>query len=502
MKPVVLAMLALLGIVVAGNFPPDSAEAAPRRIYGCIEPPTLELMNKRDCADGIGFSWSRSRPSEWTACMVNKTRKIVMADLCGRGKSQITWGNYSATKKYLTACVDRRTKKMFVALRGQCGAKMKIRWVKSAPYLPITTTTTVIDSTTTSSSTTTTTIVPSCANGLAECLYGDTGPGGGTVFYVDMEEEFDWDYLEAAPVTWADGELMNWTCSAEYSTVITTGTEIGDGRTNTLNMYNAQQVCGGGLLAGVVVPALEFGGKSDWFIPSLDELVAMSSQNTALGLGLDESIPYWSSSQSPNSADMAFSHDVGTSTTYESTKGGGNVRPIRAFGPDCAWGGVCELGDIGPGGGRVFYIDSADEFAEWTYMEMAPSNWYGGSELTGPWCSNDTSTEFGATAYGIGSGVTNFAIMTANCTGVADTVDEYGSEYLGLRLDDWFIPSNDEMNTAYSVLVTLGHWTGSNWYWTSTELYDNARVLVPAFGHTASTLKDAGSVGVIPIRAF
>ena len=508
LKPVLLAMLALLGIVVATNFPPDSAEALPRRIYGCIEPPTLQLWYKRDCADGIEFSWSASRPSEWVACMVKKTRQIVMTDGCRRGKSEITWGDYSATKKYLTACVDRRTKKMFVALRGKCGTRLKIRWVKSAPYLPIrppTTTTTVVDSTTTSSSTTTTTIVPSCANGLAECLYGDTGPGGGKVFYVDLEEEFDWDYLEAAPDDWNSPliEMISWTCEAEYGTPTATGREIGDGRSNTLSMRNATTDCAAGsFAAGELVPDLVYGGKSDWFVPSIGELQEMASQNTALGLELSANV-YWSSTQSTIQDDYAVAYDLDTNSELNTAKGLGLVRPIRAFGPDCAWGGVCEIGDIGPGGGRVFFVDSLDEHPSFDYMELAPSNWIGASELTGSWCSNDNSTEFGATSYDIGTGQANFAIMVANCTGIAVGVNDYESTYLDLSIGDWFIPSATELSTAYGELNYRGLWTGfgQTWYWSSTEYFDNARVLIPEYsGHRATT--KGNSAGVVPVRAF
>jgi hypothetical protein len=327
-KPVLLAMLALIGIVVATNFPPDSAEATPRRIYGCVEPPTLELWYKRDCADGIEFSWSASRPSEWAACMVKKTRQIVMTDGCRRGKSEITWGDYSATKKYLTACVDRRTKKMFVALRGQCGAKMKIRWVKSAPYLPITTTTTtVIDSTTTS------TPGPSCASGL----------------------------------------------------------------------------------------------------------------------------------------------------------------------------GPCEIGDIGPGGGRVFYVDEAEEFPSWDYMEMAPSSWNGASELAGPWC-NDTTNGYGAYAPGIGAGESNFDIMVLNCTGIAQTVASYESTYLGQTSSDWFIPSADELSAAYTNLQPLGYWTGfeQTFYWTSSEFqaFPTNAVVLRHDGFEMTITAKEYSIGVVPVRAF
>jgi hypothetical protein len=125
----------------------------------------------------------------------------------------------------------------------------------------------------------------------------------------------------------------------------------------------------------------------------------------------------------------------------------------------------------------VFYVDSNDDFSDWNYLEIAPAGWYGASPLSGSWCSNDNATEFGGTSSGIGAGKTNFEVMVANCTGIADAVDEYVSEYLGLRLSDWYIPSNDEINTAYTALNSSGQWPGDgwSWYWASTEAGNNAR---------------------------
>jgi hypothetical protein len=393
---------------------------------------------------------------------------------------------------------------MFVAVRGKCGSRLKIRWVKSAPYLPIESTTTTVAETTTTS-TTTTTIAPTCANGRAACALGDTGPGGGKVFYVDTANEFDWDYLEAAPDDWNSPliEMINWTCEAEYGTPTATGREIGDGRSNTLSMRNATTDCVvGSLAAGEVVPDLVYGGKSDWFVPSIGELQEMASQNTALGLELSANV-YWSSTQSFIQDDYAVAYDLDTNSELHTGKGLGLVRPIRAFGSSCAWGGTCNIGDIGPGGGRVFFVDSSDEHPSFDYMELAPSNWNGSSELTGQWCSNDNSTEFGATSYDIGTGQANFAIMVANCTGIAEVVNDYESAYLDLSIGDWFIPSATELLTAYGELNYRGLWTGfgQTWYWSTTELGDNARVLIPADGFHAATPK-GNSAGVVPIRAF
>lgn len=500
-KPVALAMLALLGIVVAGNFPPDTAEAAPRMIKVCVNMSSFELFYKKNCPDGVPVSWSATRSTEGFVCVVKESGQIIATPnppACGAGRRKLSWGTYSAKKKYLTTCVDRRTRKMYVSREGKCGKRLKVRWVRSAPYMPL------YPSTTTTTSTSST-IAPSCANGQASCALGDTGPGGGKVFYIDSVDDFVWEYLEAAPTTWAEGEVMNWTCSAEYNRVIPTGTAIGDGQTNTLSMYHEVEPCGDGLFAGFIVPTLEFGGKSDWFIPSIDELEQMANQNASLGLGLDENTTYWSSSQSVTIANMAWGWDFVSDSAIEQTKGGSKVRPIRAFGANCARGGECAIGDIGPGGGRVFYIDAEDLFVDWTYMEMAPSNWNGASELTGQWC-NDTTNGIGADSYDIGGGLGNFFDMALNCTGVTQTVGAYVSTHLGHDLGDWFIPSRDELWEAYTTLNDLGYWTGYSqlMYWSSTEFSmfpDNAVLLRTDTPEMTLTTKDY-SLGVIPVRSF
>ncbi len=506
LKPAALALFVLVGIVLATNIPSKSAVATSRRVNVCVRN-DFYLIYKRSCGGNIPLSWPADRPEPLFACMVKSNRQIGVTPVpprCGRGAKRLPWGGYSETTKYITACVDRRSREMFVAVHGRCGKKLKVRWVKSAPYLPVEpSTTTVVDTTT--PSTTTTTMAPSCANGRAGCALGDTGPGGGKVFYVDIGGLFDWDYLEAAPSDWngALGELVNWACATEYGTPTSTSRAIGDGRPNTLSMRNAQTNCAGGSYnAGDLIPGLTFGGKSDWFIPSIGELQAMANENTSLGLGMSRNT-YWSSTQSAVHDDYAVAYDLASDAELNIAKGFGAVRPIRAFGASCAYGGTCNLGDIGPGGGRVFFVDSADEFADFNYMELAPSNWNNGTELTGSWCSNDNSTDFGATSYDIGTGQTNFAHMVANCTGIAEVVNAYESTYADLNIDDWFIPSATELLTAFGELNYRGFWTGfsAGWYWSSTESGNNARVLVVSGSYHAATFK-SNTAGVVPARAF
>lgn len=123
---------------------------------------------------------------------------------------------------------------------------------------------------------------------------GDTGPAGGLIFYDKGSYSNGWQYLEAAPVSteWTDKE---W---GSYGTLIGgTGTGIGTGQSNTttiviwLNSHSetdrAAQVC----------DALVYGGYSDWFLPSKDELNLMYTILGVYGVGGFAGVFYWSSSE-------------------------------------------------------------------------------------------------------------------------------------------------------------------------------------------------------------
>ena len=125
-----------------------------------------------------------------------------------------------------------------------------------------------------------------CALGGA-CVAGNTGPGGGIVFYVAPTTFAstgsactpDCKYLEAASVSWGNGISVQggevtgtltgdpelYWCQQE-STTNATGTAIGTGLANT-NLMNG---CTSG--AGFHARAYRGGGLSDWYLPSQAEV--------------------------------------------------------------------------------------------------------------------------------------------------------------------------------------------------------------------------------------
>ena len=112
-----------------------------------------------------------------------------------------------------------------------------------------------------------------CAPGNT-CKIGNTGPGGGIVFY-DAGSQQSWGrYLEVAPNGWSGKKYdpdPNW-CTRNNNQAGTRwweilGTEIGTGFENTNYILT---FCSEG--SGLLAKSYSGGGKNDWFLPSKDEL--------------------------------------------------------------------------------------------------------------------------------------------------------------------------------------------------------------------------------------
>jgi len=121
----------------------------------------------------------------------------------------------------------------------------------------------------------------------------------------------------------------------------------------------------------------------------------------------------------------------------------------RAVDPTCAEGGVCEVGDIGPGGGIVFYVTATPFTSDAScgsnclYLEMAPKNWYGGSSdpgLTLGSRGEDNLSTRSNTAIGLG--FKNTSLMKATSP---TKIAVFGRQLPNLNAKtDWFLPNLSE----------------------------------------------------------
>ena len=182
----------------------------------------------------------------------------------------------------------------------------------------------------------------------------------------------------------------------------------------------------------------------------------------------------------------------------------------------CADGGVCAVGDTGPGGGKIFLTPSSSGNSTGYWFEAAPSNWYLGTDKNNNWCNN-TSLAIGSGAQGtaIGAGYSNtLAIIAGGCTSGA-AVD--ARAYSGGSLSDWHLPSDDELQAMYVARATLSMPATLNQccpssgivntqsYWSSTENNTNsayyARTVAFSTGGDDNYDKQYG-FNIRPIRRF
>lgn len=125
-------------------------------------------------------------------------------------------------------------------------------------------------------------------------------PGGGIVYYDKGSFSDGWRYLEAAPSDMTS--TYGWCNSTQaYTATGATGTAIGTGRTNTSASITA---LGTVAFAAEACVSASYGGLSDWFLPSLDELWTLYSKvsKTSLSdLASFTGYEYWSSTEDTGS---------------------------------------------------------------------------------------------------------------------------------------------------------------------------------------------------------
>ena len=181
----------------------------------------------------------------------------------------------------------------------------------------------------------------------------------------------------------------------------------------------------------------------------------------------------------------------------------------------CATGGVCVVGDTGPGGGKVFYVQAAGGTftcgatlsSTCKYLEAAPTSgasaW---TDATYKWSGN-TNTLIGANAQGtaIGTGYKNTEAMVTQLNG-GNTESKAGTiarAYGGPNnLTDWHLPSKDELNQLYINRAIVGGFS-SFFFWSSSEsAASTAWSNFFASGSQNASGKGSTTIYVRPVRAF
>jgi len=147
---------------------------------------------------------------------------------------------------------------------------------------------------------------------------GSTGPGGGIVFY-DAGSTLSWGrYIEvatpASSPAWDANLSQQWIAPAAQGTFVgTTSQAIGTGLTNTTAAVAVNGTAG---YAVTTARSYNGGGRTDWFLPSFNELNQLYIQRAVIGAyGTN-----WTWCSSENGASAAFTTNMGYGGTSASAK--------------------------------------------------------------------------------------------------------------------------------------------------------------------------------------
>ena len=221
-----------------------------------------------------------------------------------------------------------------------------------------------------------------------------------------------------------------------------------------------------------------------------------------------------------------------SATVITGLKNGDTVATTNFGFVSCANGGLCEIGDIGPGGGVVFYkslstTDSQTAITGYTsggiYLEAAPVGWGNGisvaaGETTGTsyldpvvnWCN--TAFDFNSKGTGIGLGGDNSKKMDTNCSSGAGQI---AVDLVLNGKNDWYLPSQDELTqmgiqkNLIGLLYGVNNCYESTCYWSSTQNGGGSSVRglqvaagSETMGNNDTLLTASNKVMMRPIRAF
>jgi hypothetical protein len=356
----------------------------------------------------------------------------------------------------------------------------------------------------------TTTVAISTCNIGGDCKIGDIGPGGGVVFY-DAGSVQPWGrYLEVAPNDLNRGQFGCIGAEPPGNAAMGAG---------FANSYEINLSTCASNSAATAAFTYTLNGSTGWYLPSRSELNELCkyannqvtgdptkacSKGTSLRAGFAPTF-YWSSTQNGPNLAWYQSFVTGQEVGYGKPSLAA-IRPIRAFtnkdgmtvpttvpAVRCNRGGECKVGDTGPGGGTVFFV--APTLQSWgQYMEITktPLN------NTSWGCTTTTGL---ATRTDFGSGPTNTRTLVAAGCDAAVIADRYVSAN---GVDDWFLPSSDELFLAATARAFSGvqsAWSSSDdgcgfgfcWAWTRTP--DGSR------GSSSRGSTDS-SKGLFAVRMF
>ena len=173
--------------------------------------------------------------------------------------------------------------------------------------------------------------------------------------------------------------------------------------------------------------------------------------------------------------------------------------------------GAYAIGDIGPGGGKIFITPSTAGNSTGKYFEVAPFTWNGGgADPVVFWSLSAyaTTAVTGANGEAIGTGYQNTLDIVAQGN-TSSTAASMCSAYEANGLTDWFLPSKNELIELGNQQAIIGDLSTSYWYWSSTEVDPdgalNTAMYTPVSSMSNNVKYDAvfpAAIMARPVRSF
>ena len=162
---------------------------------------------------------------------------------------------------------------------------------------------------------------------------------------------------------------------------------------------------------------------------------------------------------------------------------------------------ACKINDIGPGGGKIFYvssgtftqIDATGSMCSTTckYLEVAPDFQ---SQLQ--WTGLPYMPTLVGTTDGIGTGYSNTLKMVGQSQAASAA-----KNYAGNGLSDWYLPSYSELSQIAGFNSIFGGFLLGRAYWSSSE-FNDTRARFYVFNSFGSTETKQSYYYVLAVRAF
>jgi hypothetical protein len=212
-----------------------------------------------------------------------------------------------------------------------------------------------------------------------------------------------------------------------------------------------------------------------------------------------------------------------------------------------------DVGDFGPGGGRIFYknlagFDCGPTFSstgspsggKCMYLEVAPNTWITPADATTVLLGNrndavqisgvrlDASAVYNSNDIGLG--YKNSLALRADSRAITNTGIRFVRDYSGGSLNDWYLPNSTELNilvywskgltpavnvrSTSTAAIINGNFNTSYYYYSSSQIYNPAAPdtagggkytgLIQSFNNGVSGGNQWSDTGmrVRPIRAF